>query len=70
MGAEWKKNYEAISLLDLDNLHQRDFHGLTHVLNSGTTKFHVIILKELVDFLNNVDGVQDYHKSTYGYDLF
>ena len=34
MGAEWKKNYEAISLLDLDNLHQRDFHGLTHVLNS------------------------------------
>lgn len=70
MGTEWKKNYEAISLLDLDNLHQRDFHGLTHILDSGTTKFHVIILKELVDYLNNVDEVQDYHKRVYGDDLF
>lgn len=70
MGDEWRKNYEAISLLDLDNLHQRDFHGLTHILNSSTTKFHVIILKELMSYLNNVDGVQQYHKSVYGDDLF
>lgn len=70
MGDEWKKNYEAISFLDLDNLHQRDFHGLTHQLDSGTTKFHVIILKELVEYLNDVDGVQEYHKTTYGEELF
>ena len=70
MGEEWKKNYEAISYLDLDNLHQRDFHGLTHQLDSGTTKFHVIVLKELVEYLNDVDGVQEYHKSQYGEDLF
>lgn len=58
------------SFIDIDNLHQRDYHGLTHMLDSGTTKFHVVALKELIEFLNNVDGVQDYHKQQYGDDLF
>ncbi|MCE9775162.1 hypothetical protein LZ645_09415 [Shewanella algae] len=70
MGEEWKKNYDATSFLDLDNLHQRDFHGLTHVLDSGTTRFYVIALKELILFLNDVDGVQEYQKDKYGDDLF
>ncbi|TSE09000.1 ATP-binding protein [Aquimarina algiphila] len=70
MGNEWKKKYEITSFLDLDNLHQRDFHGLTHQFNSGTTKFHVIILKELVEYLNDVDGVQTYQKETYSEDIF
>jgi hypothetical protein len=70
MGDEWKKNYDATSYLDLDNLHQRDYHGLTHVLDSGTTRFHVIALKELILFLNDVDGVQNYQKEKYGDDLF
>lgn len=70
MGEEWKKNYDVTSLLDLENLHQRDFHGLTHVLDSGTTRFHVVILKELIDYLNDVDGVQKYHHKKYGDDLF
>lgn len=70
MGEEWKKNYDVTSLLDLDNLHLRDFHGLTHIMDSGTTSFHVIILKELIDYLNNVDDVQKYHQEKYGDDLF
>ena len=70
MGDEWKKNYDVTSFLDLENLHQRDYHGLTHQLDSGTTRFHAIILKELIEFLNNVDGVQGYHKKQYGDDLF
>lgn len=65
LGSAWKKNYEATSLLDLENIHQRDFHGLTHVLHSNTSKFYVVILKELVDYLNDVDGVQEYHKIRY-----
>jgi hypothetical protein len=65
LGDAWKKNYEATSLLDLDNIHQRDFHGLTHVLHSSTTKFYVIALRELIDYLNDVDGVQEHHKNTY-----
>ena len=70
MGSEWKKNYDATSFLDLDSLHQRDYHGLTHMLDSGTTNFHVVALKELIEFLNDVDGAQDYHKKQYGDDLF
>ncbi|QNF33640.1 ATP-binding protein [Adhaeribacter swui] len=70
MGTEWRKNYEAISFLDLDNLHQRDFHGLTHVLNSGNTNFYVIALKELIIFLNDVDNVQSYHRELYGENIF
>jgi hypothetical protein len=70
MGDEWQKNYDATSYLDLDNLHQRDYHGLTHVLDSGTTRFHVIVLKELILFLNDVDGVQNYQKEKYSDDLF
>jgi hypothetical protein len=53
-------------LLDLDNIHQRDFHGLTHVLSSGNTRLYLIVLKELVAYLNNVDGVQDFQKVMYG----
>ena len=70
VGDEWRKNYDIISLLDLDNLHQRDFHGLTHVFDSGTIRFYAVILKELVAYLNDVDGVQSYHKENYGGDFF
>lgn len=65
LGTKWRERYEALSLLDLDNIHQRDFHGLTHILNSGTTHFYVICLKEMVEYLNDVEGVQPFHKSTY-----
>lgn len=70
IGSEWNKSYQAMSYLDLDNLHQRDYHGLTHRLDSGTTRFHVIALKELIEYLNDVDSVQTYHKETYGENLF
>jgi hypothetical protein len=65
LGSAWRKNYEATSLLDLDNIHQRDFHGLTHILHTSTSKFYVIALKELIDYLNDVDGVQAYQQNTY-----
>lgn len=65
LGAEWKKNYDVTSLLDLGNIHQRDFHGLTHILHSSTSRFYVIVLKELIEFLNDVDGVQEFHQTSY-----
>ncbi len=70
MGTEWRKNYETISLLDIDNLHQREFHGITHILNSGNTSFDVICLKEMIEYLNNVKKVQNYHKKEYSESLF
>ncbi len=70
IGDEWRKNYEITSLLDLDNLHQRDFHGITHIFSSRNTNFYAICLIELIDYLNDVDGVQDYQRKTYGEDVF
>jgi len=71
LGEEWSKSYSITSLLDLDNLHHRQFHGITHVLESNNNnRIYIVILKELVEYLSDVDGVQDYHKSQYGDDLF
>ena len=70
MGTEWKKNYEVTSFLDLEYHHQREFHGITHRLSSSTTSFSVIILKELIEYLKDVDGVQEYQKEMYEKDLF
>lgn len=70
LGTEYKKNYNIISLLDLENLHLRKHHGITHILSSSTSELHIIILKELIDYLNSVDGVQKFHQDTYGEDLF
>lgn len=70
LGDEWRKNYEITSLLDLDNIQHREFHGLTHTVNTSTSKFQAIILGELIDYLNDLDGVQEIQKKKYGDDLF
>jgi len=64
-GELWRKNYQVTSLLDIVNLHHREFHGLTHVFNSATTKFFAIILSELVEYLNNFDKSQQTQKQKY-----
>ncbi|HDL7015592.1 TPA: ATP-binding protein [Yersinia enterocolitica] len=70
IGNEFRKIYDVTSLLDLNNVHQRKFHGVTHIFKSHTNNFHVICLKELVDYLNDVDGVQEYHQKEYSDELF
>lgn len=70
IGTEYTTLYEITSLLDLENIHHRKFHGITHVLKSTVNTILVIALKELVEYLNNVDGVQKYHKEQYSSDLF
>jgi hypothetical protein len=69
IGSEWKKRFHVTSLLDLDNIQHRPFHGLTHVFNddnSGDRRFYAIILSELVAYLNDVDGIQIKQKEKYG----
>jgi hypothetical protein len=68
LGDKWKENYNITSLLNNNNIHLREFHGITHILTTNTTKFHLIILKELVTYLNDVDSVQHYHFTNYGDD--
>jgi hypothetical protein len=68
MGSEWENIYQVTSLLDIHNTHIRPFHGITHIFVdelSGDTKFYAIILSELIDYLNDVDGVQKYQTEKY-----
>jgi hypothetical protein len=69
VGNEWKKRYSVISLLDLENLHHREFHGLTHIVcdeHSGDRRFDMIVLSELIAFLDDVDQTQSPQRSLYG----
>lgn len=54
-GALYKEKYGIVSLLIPENSDQRQYHGVTHVLvdlESGAKYCELIILKELIDFLN------------------
>ncbi len=69
IGDSWKKKYYVASLLDFDNIHHRQFHGLTHLFYDDTSdklKFSAIILSELVRYLNNMDDEQELQKKKYG----
>ena len=69
IGQQWKKRYAVTTLLDLENLQHREFHGLTHVFRderSGDVRFQAIILSELIAYLNDVDGAQAAQRSKYG----
>jgi len=69
IGTEWKKRYSVTSLLDIDNIQHRPFHGLTHIFrdqNSGDIRFYGLILSELVDCLNDFDGAQKEQRSKFG----
>jgi len=69
VGTEWKKRYCITSLLDLDNLQHRTFHGQTHVFldeNSGDTRFYGIILSDLIHYLNDIGDAQVEQKQKYG----
>jgi hypothetical protein len=68
MDQEWRQRYEVTSLLDLRHLSAREFHGQTHVFRdsaSGDIRFYGVILSELIDYLNNVHGVQAAQATTY-----
>ena len=67
-GDLWKKTHQVTSLLDIDNLHHREFHGLTHIFQSGNHKFQAIILSELIDYLNDFEKSQSIQKEKYNID--
>ena len=68
MGKNWAKRYQITSLLYLDNIQHRYFHGGTHIIldaSTGDIVFTAIILSELIDYINDPDSVQEYQKHTY-----
>lgn len=56
MGQRYRERYQAVSLLLPDNRHLRQFHGLTHELhddNTGEKRMDVIVLSDLISYLND-----------------
>lgn len=54
-GKDYEENYKITSLIDPDNLNLREYHGVTHIatnLTNGQREFDIIILSELLNYLN------------------
>ncbi|WP_159281475.1 ATP-binding protein [Rahnella variigena] len=70
MGIEYIKKYNVISLLDFENIHHRQHHGITHILSSATNShIYVICLKELFELLNDAKLAQLTQKNKYSNDI-
>jgi hypothetical protein len=68
MGDAWKKRYQVTSLLEYENTHHRDIHGITHLVKDGTTgqfRFWVVVISELLNYIDNPDSVQESQKEKY-----
>jgi len=68
MGAKWATRYSITPLLHESNVHHRYFHGATHVVKNyatGEQVFPIIILSELIEYINDPSAVQEYQEKTY-----
>lgn len=71
IGKEWLRNYEVTSLLDTDNLHHRQFHGITHTFHTQSGgRFDVVVLKELIQYLNDPITSQKEQEEKYSNDIY
>jgi hypothetical protein len=55
-GVDYVGYYHITSLLDTDNLSDRQYHGITHIMTNSTTgqrEMDLIVLKELIEHLND-----------------
>lgn len=67
-GDSYKEKYGITSLLLPENADQRQYHGVTHVLTdieTGSKCCDLIILCDLIDFLNNTSKVADEQRVKY-----
>jgi hypothetical protein len=67
-GSEWKENYKITSLLLDENIRFRPFHGATHQVSQVMTAsiaFFMIVLSELVDYLNDPKGSAESQQELY-----
>lgn len=65
MGSLWKEDFECTSYLLDDNISHRNYHGLTHQLNSATSRIDVVVLSELIQYLEDYEGSQTWQKARY-----
>ena len=68
LGDEWRNRYDITPLLHHDYLHQRQIHGSTHIIENSQTRdiiFPIIILSELIAYLNDPALAQEYQAYHY-----
>jgi len=67
-GDLYQQKYSIVSLLDEDNLNERQYHGTTHIIQNyqtGAREMDLIVLSELVDYLNDPKGSVKRQKKKY-----
>ena len=55
----YKEHYQIVPLLHPDNIHLRQFHGVTHEIHddhTGQKRMDLIVLSELISFLNDMEA--------------
>lgn len=68
MGEEWRAGFRVIPVLHYDYVHQRQFHGCTHmVFDAASDKlaFYAIILSELIRYLQDPETEQKNQEKLY-----
>ena len=67
-GELYKEKYGIVSLLLPENADQRQYHGITHVLvdlDSGAKYCDLIILSEMIEYLNDKDKTAETQRVKY-----
>lgn len=70
IGKKYQDKYNITSLLIPENISQREYHGITHSLfdyESGNKLCDLIILSDLINFLNNQEKTIKEQQDTYEY---
>lgn len=68
LGEKWRSHFGILSYLDNENLHHRQFHGITHHLShavSGLSAFSVVVLADLIAYLTGQDDESAKQHSLY-----
>ena len=66
LGNNWRNEFTCTSLLLNDNIPHRRYHGLTHRLCSNTSQIDVIVLSELIEYLEEPDMAKRKQYELYG----
>lgn len=67
-GEDFRSLFAFTSLLDDNNLNLRQYHGVTHIvtnLQTGQREMDLIVLSELIDYLNDPDETKKAQKIKY-----
>ena len=68
VGRDYEANFQITSLLDEENVGDRPYHGVTHIVNgaaSGQREFDLIVLSDLIAYLNDPETETERQRAMY-----